>query len=389
MTVQVQRRGAVATIVLDRPAGDERRRRASSGDDLTRRVEQAAADDDGPRRRADRQRARRSAPARTCTAGFDARRRTATPTSRSACASATTRSSRRSAQMPKPVVAAVNGAGGRHRLLVRARVRPRSSRAESAYFLLAFVNIGLVPDGGSQLFDPGAHRVRPRDRDGDARRARAGAQALEWGLDQPRRRRRRARRRGRRARRPPRRRARRAPTPAASASSTTGCSRACRSSWSSRRASSRRWRARSDFVEGVDGVRARSGRPRFRAVGLSVDRAPRGRGHSAAPLYSRPSCLKRRPRRLLLALPAALAGALIAAPAATRAAFPETGGSPNADSIQTLYMMVFVLALFIFVGRRGHAALLAGQVPRPQGPRRPRRSTATRSSRSAGRSAPP
>jgi cytochrome c oxidase subunit 2 len=61
-----------------------------------------------------------------------------------------------------------------------------------------------------------------------------------------------------------------------------------------------------------------------------------------------------RTRRLLLALPFALAGALIAAPAASAGfLFPEAGGSPNADSIKTLYIMVFVLALFIFAGVEG------------------------------------
>jgi cytochrome c oxidase subunit 2 len=61
-----------------------------------------------------------------------------------------------------------------------------------------------------------------------------------------------------------------------------------------------------------------------------------------------------RTRRLLLALPIALAGALIAAPAASAGLlFPEAGGSPNADSIRTLYIMVFVLALFIFAGVEG------------------------------------
>jgi cytochrome c oxidase subunit II len=59
-------------------------------------------------------------------------------------------------------------------------------------------------------------------------------------------------------------------------------------------------------------------------------------------------------RRLLLALPAALVTALLAAPAAHAGfLFPESGGSPNADSIHTLYVMVFVLALFIFVGVEG------------------------------------
>jgi cytochrome c oxidase subunit 2 len=59
-------------------------------------------------------------------------------------------------------------------------------------------------------------------------------------------------------------------------------------------------------------------------------------------------------RRLLLALPAALVAALLAAPAAHAGLlFPESGGSPNADSIKTLYIMVFVLALFIFAGVEG------------------------------------
>jgi cytochrome c oxidase subunit II len=59
-------------------------------------------------------------------------------------------------------------------------------------------------------------------------------------------------------------------------------------------------------------------------------------------------------RRLLLALVPALATALLAAPAAHAGfLFPESGGSPNADSIKTLYIMVFVLALFIFAGVEG------------------------------------
>jgi cytochrome c oxidase subunit 2 len=59
-------------------------------------------------------------------------------------------------------------------------------------------------------------------------------------------------------------------------------------------------------------------------------------------------------RRLLLALAAAIGGALLIAPAAQAGLFfPEAGGSPNADSIRTLYVMVFVLALFIFAGVEG------------------------------------
>jgi cytochrome c oxidase subunit II len=59
-------------------------------------------------------------------------------------------------------------------------------------------------------------------------------------------------------------------------------------------------------------------------------------------------------RRLLVAVPAAVGGALLAAPQAHAGLlFPESGGSPNADSIHTLYVMVFILALFIFVGVEG------------------------------------
>jgi cytochrome c oxidase subunit 2 len=59
-------------------------------------------------------------------------------------------------------------------------------------------------------------------------------------------------------------------------------------------------------------------------------------------------------RSALLALCAALTGVLIAAPAAHAGLlFPESGGSPNADSIKTLYIMIFVLALVIFIGVEG------------------------------------
>src|SRR5213078_1252653 len=56
-------------------------------------------------------------------------------------------------EMPKPVIAAVNGPAvgiGCSLALACDLV----VAAESAYFLLAFVNIGLVPDGGSSLFVP-------------------------------------------------------------------------------------------------------------------------------------------------------------------------------------------------------------------------------------------
>jgi 2-(1,2-epoxy-1,2-dihydrophenyl)acetyl-CoA isomerase len=84
-------------------------------------------------------------------------------------------------EMPKPVVAAVNGpaVGIGCSLALAADL---VVAAESAYFLLAFVNIGLVPDGGSTAFLPA--------RVGYARAAEMAMlgervpaeQALDWGL---------------------------------------------------------------------------------------------------------------------------------------------------------------------------------------------------------------
>ncbi|WP_222848900.1 enoyl-CoA hydratase-related protein [Trebonia kvetii] len=56
-------------------------------------------------------------------------------------------------EMPKPVISAVNGpaAGAGVSLALSADLVVAK---ESAYFLLAFVNIGLLPDAGSSLFIP-------------------------------------------------------------------------------------------------------------------------------------------------------------------------------------------------------------------------------------------
>jgi 2-(1,2-epoxy-1,2-dihydrophenyl)acetyl-CoA isomerase len=56
-------------------------------------------------------------------------------------------------EMPKPVISAVNGpaAGAGLSLALAADLVVAK---QSAYFLLAFVNIGLVPDGGGSLFVP-------------------------------------------------------------------------------------------------------------------------------------------------------------------------------------------------------------------------------------------
>jgi 2-(1,2-epoxy-1,2-dihydrophenyl)acetyl-CoA isomerase len=83
--------------------------------------------------------------------------------------------------MPKPVIAAVQGPAVGIGLSL-ALCCDLIVAAESAYFLLAFVNIGLVPDGGSSLFVP--------SRIGIARAAEmamlgeriTSEQALQWGL---------------------------------------------------------------------------------------------------------------------------------------------------------------------------------------------------------------
>jgi 2-(1,2-epoxy-1,2-dihydrophenyl)acetyl-CoA isomerase len=84
-------------------------------------------------------------------------------------------------EMPKPVLAVVNGpaAGiGASLALAADLIVAR----ESAYFLLAFVNIGLVPDGGSSLLVPsrvGMARAAEMAMLGERVPART---AQEWGL---------------------------------------------------------------------------------------------------------------------------------------------------------------------------------------------------------------
>jgi 2-(1,2-epoxy-1,2-dihydrophenyl)acetyl-CoA isomerase len=83
--------------------------------------------------------------------------------------------------MPKPVVAAVNGPAVGIGLSL-ALAADLVVAKESAYFLLAFVNIGLVPDGGSSLFVPervGFTRAMEMAMLGERV---AAPQAKEWGL---------------------------------------------------------------------------------------------------------------------------------------------------------------------------------------------------------------
>src|ERR1039458_5003596 len=84
-------------------------------------------------------------------------------------------------EMPKPVLAAVNG-GAVGIGCSLALCCDLIVAAESAYFLLAFVNIGLAPDGGSSLFVPsrvGMTRATEMAMLGERVPA---TQALQWGL---------------------------------------------------------------------------------------------------------------------------------------------------------------------------------------------------------------
>ena len=84
-------------------------------------------------------------------------------------------------EMPKPVLTAVNGTAAGAGLSL-ALAGDLVVAAESAYFMLAFVGIGLVPDGGASLFVP--------SRVGFARAAEmamlgervSASKAVDWGL---------------------------------------------------------------------------------------------------------------------------------------------------------------------------------------------------------------
>jgi len=84
-------------------------------------------------------------------------------------------------RMPKPVISAVNGPAAGIGMSL-ALICDLVVAAESAYFLLAFVNIGLVPDGGSSLLVPsrvGFARAAEMAMLGERISAR---QAVDWGL---------------------------------------------------------------------------------------------------------------------------------------------------------------------------------------------------------------
>jgi 2-(1,2-epoxy-1,2-dihydrophenyl)acetyl-CoA isomerase len=178
MSVQVQRRGAVATIILDRPqamnAVD-----TGLGDELLAALREAAGDDE-VRAVVLTGNGRAFSSGADLRAGFEP---TAAghPNVQKALLERFHPIILAIREMPKPVVAAVNGAaagiGCSFALACDLIVA-----AESSYFLLAFVNVGLVADGGSSLLIPervGFARATEMAMLGE----RVGApKALEWGL---------------------------------------------------------------------------------------------------------------------------------------------------------------------------------------------------------------
>jgi 2-(1,2-epoxy-1,2-dihydrophenyl)acetyl-CoA isomerase len=177
-TVRVTHRGGAATIELSRPEALNAWN-TQFGLDLRAAIEQAAEDDD-VRAVLITGAGRAFSSGADLKAGFDP-----TPEGHPDVHTALTEryhpiitGIRR---MPKPVVAAVNGPAvgiGCSLALASDLVL----MGESAYLLLAFVNIGLVPDGGSSLFVParaGFTRAMEMAMLGE----RVGAeQAVAWGL---------------------------------------------------------------------------------------------------------------------------------------------------------------------------------------------------------------
>jgi 2-(1,2-epoxy-1,2-dihydrophenyl)acetyl-CoA isomerase len=181
-TVTVRRDGAAATIVLDRPQALNAWNRQLGSDLLAALTE--AAEDDAVRA------VRLTGAGRAFSSGADLRDITAMEDERTPDGHPDVQRLLRERyhpiialvrEMPKPVLAAVNGpAAGIGASLALAS--DLIIATESAYLLLAFVNIGLVPDGGSSLLVP--------SRVGFARAAEMAMlgeripapQALEWGL---------------------------------------------------------------------------------------------------------------------------------------------------------------------------------------------------------------
>jgi 2-(1,2-epoxy-1,2-dihydrophenyl)acetyl-CoA isomerase len=179
MTVTLQRRGAVATIELNRPDAMNAWNR-EFGDELRTVVERTAAD-------ADVRAVVITGAGRGFSAGADLKDPgfNLTPKGHPDVRQALTERYHPIItgirEMPKPVVAAVNGpaAGIGCSLALACDL---VIAAESAFFMLAFVNIGLVPDGGSSFLIPakvGFARAAEMALLGERVPA---PKALEWGL---------------------------------------------------------------------------------------------------------------------------------------------------------------------------------------------------------------
>jgi 2-(1,2-epoxy-1,2-dihydrophenyl)acetyl-CoA isomerase len=181
-TVTVRRDGAAVTIVLDRPDALNAWNR-QLGDELLAALREAAADDAV-------RAVRLTGAGRAFSSGADLRDVTEMEEERTADGHPDVGRLLRERyhpiitlvrEMPKPVLAAVNGpAAGIGASLALAC--DLVVAAESSYVLLAFINIGLVPDGGSSLLVPsrvGFTRAAEMAMLGERIPA---PQALEWGL---------------------------------------------------------------------------------------------------------------------------------------------------------------------------------------------------------------
>src|SRR5918911_2749691 len=181
-TVTVRREGAATTIVLDRPEALNAWNRRL-GEELLAALRDAAGDDVV-------RGVRLTGAGRAFSAGADLRDVSSADHERTADGHPDVAALLRERyhpiielvrEMPKPVLAAVNGpAAGIGASLALAS--DLIVAAESAYLLLAFINIGLVPDGGSSLLVPsrvGFTRAAEMAMLGERLPA---PKALEWGL---------------------------------------------------------------------------------------------------------------------------------------------------------------------------------------------------------------
>jgi 2-(1,2-epoxy-1,2-dihydrophenyl)acetyl-CoA isomerase len=178
MSVQVQRRGAVTTILLDRPQAMNAVN-TELGDELLAALRDAG-DDDTVRAVVLTGNGRAFSSGADLRAGFEP---TASghPDVQKALLDRFHPIILTIREMPKPVVAAVNGAAAGIGCSF-ALACDLIIAAESSYFLLAFVNVGLVADGGSSVLIPeriGFTRAAEMALLGERVHA---PKALEWGL---------------------------------------------------------------------------------------------------------------------------------------------------------------------------------------------------------------